>query len=381
MSRAGAAFIVSLTCLNGVSSAATYSEEQEKAVLATNSLTEWQHDVATVCTGHLTEGLDSLLPFLSYFWQADELKHTMMRDLAWPAIPENKKAESLKYGQRVQAKLASSDEGARTRVCNWEIASFSTRISHLEARSPDDARVLDTMFDAHPELHSQWRKAQYVAGCVKANFDFGGRILDAAMSACDCQASAMLAAATPGEIDAWSNEPDIEKKPWYQRARPAIEACWAKSAAGRKSYSYPASDGDITLRFPAPATVTPRQPEPSIKSARCYSGTYLLQTNDYVLNAMIVDCPAYDLGAESVALVRKTAEACRQLAAPVPVDSNMRDVLGYPGKAKEMTGAVGSKRLHCRVFVRPHSVAMLLAALDSGNANLTEAANAFLDSL
>ena len=135
-----------------------------------------------------------------------------------------------------------------------------------------------------------------------------------------------------------------------------------------RPYSYPTSDGDITLQLPVKPTVTPRMLDPSIKSARCYVGDYEARSKierAYVFEALVVDCPAYNLAAESDAMFAKVAGMVRggyKTAPPYGPDDQMRDIPGQEGRAKEMVGGVGPKRVDTRVFMRTHSCVMIFAA-------------------
>ena len=175
------------------------SDEQRKAALAAGRLMEWQQAVATGCTGYLDGEVDTILPLLSYFWHADELKHIMIKELVWPAISEAEKAESMTYAHSVQSKLSAASDPVRLKVCNSLVGSFLIPASHLEGRSPDDAKVLDTMFDAHPELLPQWRAEERMAGCVKYNFNVGARVLEMTKSMCACEMNAAFPPASEKE--------------------------------------------------------------------------------------------------------------------------------------------------------------------------------------
>jgi hypothetical protein len=227
--RVHGGIIASLMLVSNISLGATFSVEQRKAALTQEQLMQWQSAVVVDCTGHLGEGVDAASPFFSYFWRIDDLKYGMMKDLIWPAMTEVEKATAGVDAKALQSRLASASAAGRVSLCNELVIGLKKPESHLEHRSPEHAKVLDAMFDTHPELRLKWQLENFTAGCVMHNFNAGSRVFKTAKSICDCQTKAIFGQASERELSMWSDDSTRKqvKGTMIQRAMPAILSCQA----------------------------------------------------------------------------------------------------------------------------------------------------------
>jgi hypothetical protein len=234
--RVHAGIVASLMFVGNTSLGAEFSVQQRNAALAQEQLVQWQSAVVVDCTGHLAEGVDAASPFFSYLWRIDELKYGMMKELIWPAMTKVEKATAGVDAQALQSRLTSASAAGRVSLCNELVIGLKNPQSHFEHRSPEHARVLDAMFDTHPELRLKWQLENFTAGCVIRHFNAGERVFKTAKSICDCQTKAIFGQASEKELSTWSDNSTRNqvKDTMIQRAMPAMLACQTVVHQGEK---------------------------------------------------------------------------------------------------------------------------------------------------
>jgi hypothetical protein len=156
--------------------------------------------------------------------------------LILPAVTVVEKAASGTDAKALQSRLASASAAERVSICNGLVIGLTKPESHLDHRSPEDAKVLGAMFDTHAELRLQWQQENFTAGCVKQNFDAGNRVFNTAKSICDCQTKAIFGQASEKELNAWSDYSTRKQvnDAMIQRAMPAMHACQTVVHEGEK---------------------------------------------------------------------------------------------------------------------------------------------------
>jgi hypothetical protein len=219
--------------LSNLSSAAVFSVEQQNAASAHQRLMLWQSTLIASCTGHFSGGGDAAVPFVSYIWRANELKYSLMQDLVWPTVSETEKTSSKTDAEQLQGKLASASPAEQIRICDGLSHTLISPDSHFNRKTPDAAKVLDAMFDSHPELQLKAHKEDMTAGCMIQNFNDGGRVFATAKSICDCKMTALFTQVPEKELKEWFDEIDhkhtdpltLIDRPSYRHAQPAMLAC------------------------------------------------------------------------------------------------------------------------------------------------------------
>jgi hypothetical protein len=129
--------------VGNLASAAAFSVAQQNAASAQQKLMLRQSALVASCTGHLSKGGDAAVPFVSYIWQANELKCSMMKDLIWPTVPEAEKTAANADAEQLQAKLASATPAEQIRMCDALSHTLISPDSHFDRRTPGAAKVLD----------------------------------------------------------------------------------------------------------------------------------------------------------------------------------------------------------------------------------------------
>jgi hypothetical protein len=166
-------------------------------------------------------------------WRANELKYSMMKDLIWTSMSEAEKTASKTDAEQLQAKLASASPAEQIRMCDALSHTLISPDSHFNRRTPDAAKVLDALFDTHPELQLKVHKEDMTTGCMIQNFNAGGRVFGAAKSICECKMNALFSQVPEKELKEWFDEMDrnhvdaltLIDRPSYRRAQPAMLAC------------------------------------------------------------------------------------------------------------------------------------------------------------